>query len=1099
MSILFRLLKWLVLAVVLIVAIVLSWLRFGLDSHPLYHQHAAAMIATVLQHPVQLENFQVQLIGWQLDFQLHQVQLAMAADDKQSLLPLVLDTLSLKINILRSLQKRTMVLDRLQISNLQLDLYQQPSGAWTFNPTVMEKTQAGLSNVNQAVLLALLKQQPDLLLTTYALLRLHGSQGTKLVLHNNLINLTQEDGVVVISAQLKFDQHGDSLHIQARLLQDKDNLFSNGHCYVISDGIELTPLAAMLQPNFVVKQLRVGGQLWLHWQNGQITQARGQLDQWQLQYDNYETKANGKFDWQQLSDRWQLQLTNLEASLNGQPVGFTEVAIVVNAQHVIARTAQLELNQTVPVLSMIDELPARIKQPMQGLVPTGQIEQAQLLIARKKPQEFLFSAAMTDVGITAWKSVPEVAHARGHIWLSHRGGKVQLDGFPTNLGFSKLHDQLWKFNYLQGQFTWDYLADRYRFHSSLIQMDTGTGLIYCKLSAESPRRGSDVTPFLQLSLGIRDMNLGSLTDYLPTRIIPASLQEWLIQALPAGQLQQGGIIYNGSFGNRVPANTSALAMTGQLQVPRFNYSSKWPVLRDVSMAFTSGHGQVDLQLQQGNLSPKTKATDASLLLRDLQISVPFKTGVGQFIKVRGQVQGFASQMLKLTHYLNNQTGLPNWVYQLKPQGQLVAEGWVSLPYGHLHDLAYELDLSSHDLSLTLPDQNLTLQKTAGNLSLSSKNGPSLSANIEASELSWHAFKLHQVALSASSLPEQWQLDLSSKELAVKVSQPVSDGPLMMAVDHLHLNMPEKIMDDTLIVDLLEGINPTSIPAANVVIDQISKNGRDLGYWKFKVRPADQQVNLDNLQGVLHHSQWQGKLVWNRQNGKHKTLFTGYMETKNVAKAMQAWGYAPLINSENAILKVNLAWPHSPTGFSLQESSGTLGLDVAQGAFVNVSTFSRSLKVLNLLDMSRIIQHLKLNFADLFQPGLDFNSIKAVYGLEKGVATTQKAVLISSPTLNLSFTGKLDFNQRQVLKQMVVTVPITQQLPLAAWLAGAPQLGGAIYLVNKLIGDELATFTSARYQVEGSLDNPKISLIQIFDKDNVPKTLEQRLRNIFRLD
>lgn len=1099
MSILFRLLKWLILAVVLIVAIVLSWLRLGLDSHPFYHQHAAAMLATVLKHPVQLEHFQIQLIGWQLDLQLHQVQLAIATDDRQSLPPLALDTLNLKVNILRSLQKRTMVLDRLQISNLQLDLYQQPNGAWTFNQAAMKATQAGLSNVNQAVLLALLQQQPDLVLTTRALLRLHGSQGTKLVLHNNLINLTQENGVVVISAQLEFDQHGDSVHIQARLFQDKENLFSNGHCYVVSDGIELTPLATMLQPNFMVKQLRVGGQLWLHWQNGQITQARGQLDQWQLQYDNYETRANGKFDWQQLSDRWQLQLTSLEASLNGQPVGFTELAIAVNAQHIITRTAQLELNQAVPVLSMIDELPARIKQPMQGLVPTGQIKQVQLLMTRKKPQEFLFSAAMADVGITAWKSVPEVAHARGHIWLSRRGGRVQLDGFPTNLGFPKLHDQLWKFNHLRGQFAWHYLADRYRFHSSLIQMDTGNGLIHGKLSAESPRRGSDVTPFLQLSLGIRDMNLGGLTDYLPTRIIPASLQEWLAQALPAGQLQQGGIIYNGPFGKSVPANTSALAMAGQLQVPRFNYSSKWPTLQDVSMAFTSSHGQVDLQLQQANLPSTTKETDAPLLLRDLQISVPFKTGVDQFIKVRGQVQGFASQMMKLTHYLNNLAGLPKWVYQLKPQGHLVAEGWVSLPYGHQHNLAYELDLSSRDLSLTLPHQNLTLQQTAGSLNLSSINGPSLSANIEANELSWHAFKLHQVTLSASSLPGQWQVDLRSQELAVEVSQPVSDGPLLMTVDHLHLNMPETIMDDTAVVDLLEGINPTSIPAADVVINQISKNGRDLGYWQFKVRPADQQVNLENLQGVLRHSRWRGKLIWSRQNGKHKTLFTGYIQTKNVAKAMQAWGYAPLINSEDAILKVKLSWPHSPTAFSLQASSGTLGLNVAQGTFVNASTFSRSLKVLNLLDMSRIIQHLKLNFADLFQPGLDFNSIKAVYALKEGVADTQKAVLISSPTLNLSLTGKLDFNQRRVLKQMVVTVPITPKLPLAAWLAGAPQLGGAIYLINKLIGDELATFTSARYQVEGSLDNPKISLIQIFDKDNVPKTLEQRLRNIFRLD
>ena len=45
----------------------------------------------------------------------------------------------------------------------------------------------------------------------------------------------------------------------------------------------------------------------------------------------------------------------------------------------------------------------------------------------------------------------------------------------------------------------------------------------------------------------------------------------------------------------------------------------------------------------------------------------------------------------------------------------------------------------------------------------------------------------------------------------------------------------------------------------------------------------------------------------------------------------------------------------------------------------------------------------------------------------------------------------------------------------------------IYVVDKLIGDELSTFTSARYGVSGDLDSPDVKLRQMFDKNNKPKS------------
>jgi uncharacterized protein YhdP len=126
-------------------------------------------------------------------------------------------------------------------------------------------------------------------------------------------------------------------------------------------------------------------------------------------------------------------------------------------------------------------------------------------------------------------------------------------------------------------------------------------------------------------------------------------------------------------------------------------------------------------------------------------------------------------------------------------------------------------------------------------------------------------------------------------------------------------------------------------------------------------------------------------------------------------------------------------------------------------------------------------------------------VKAHYKFENGLASTVTPSTFKSSTLNLSLDGFIDFKNREVDNNLVVTLPVAEKLPLAALIAGLPQLSGMIYVVNKLIGDELATVTSARYQVVGSLDNPDVNLVRYFDKDYEQQTVQERIENVITID
>ena len=66
-------------------------------------------------------------------------------------------------------------------------------------------------------------------------------------------------------------------------------------------------------------------------------------------------------------------------------------------------------------------------------------------------------------------------------------------------------------------------------------------------------------------------------------------------------------------------------------------------------------------------------------------------------------------------------------------------------------------------------------------------------------------------------------------------------------------------------------------------------------------------------------------------------------------------------------------------------------------------------------------------------------------------------------------------------KLLVTLPVTNNLPLAALIVGAPAIGGALFIADKLLGDRVARFASVQYDVKGAWQNPDISFDKPFEK------------------
>ena len=99
----------------------------------------------------------------------------------------------------------------------------------------------------------------------------------------------------------------------------------------------------------------------------------------------------------------------------------------------------------------------------------------------------------------------------------------------------------------------------------------------------------------------------------------------------------------------------------------------------------------------------------------------------------------------------------------------------------------------------------------------------------------------------------------------------------------------------------------------------------------------------------------------------------------------------------------------------------------------------------------------------------------------GLFVTREPITLTGPSSNLELNGNLDMRDERIDAKLLVTLPVTNNLPLAALIVGAPAIGGALFVADKLLGDKVARFASVQYDVKGPLQDPQISFDKPFEK------------------
>ena len=363
-------------------------------------------------------------------------------------------------------------------------------------------------------------------------------------------------------------------------------------------------------------------------------------------------------------------------------------------------------------------------------------------------------------------------------------------------------------------------------------------------------------------------------------------------------------------------------------------------------------------------------------------------------------------------------------------------------------------------------------------------------DVEVAHLTVSDFAVADVVLNGSKGTEGLAFDVSAQDLAGHVVLP-DEGPMDLNLDVLRVPAgdTEEVADAAETDDPFPAELVRTLPEAHVLLEQVYLGDEDFGRWEFDLRRLDDTqvvfeslsasvkgVNIDAPEGVL----------WNGQTSQ----FTGAIGMADLADVLPLWGYAPTLSSERAAIAADVSWPGSPLNVALLGLSGSARFEAEEGRFLDVDAAGGAMRIMSLLNFSAIVRRLNLNFSDVVGKGLSFEEVQADVRMQTGRLTFTEPMHVVSTSSDFRIGGTVDLVSGVLDNEMVVTLPVTKGLPwYGAYVALANPLAGLGVLVGeRLLRKPLQQFSSAKYAVRGTLDEPDVRFVELFStrmSDPVP--------------
>ncbi|RRJ83711.1 YhdP family protein [Aestuariirhabdus litorea] len=335
------------------------------------------------------------------------------------------------------------------------------------------------------------------------------------------------------------------------------------------------------------------------------------------------------------------------------------------------------------------------------------------------------------------------------------------------------------------------------------------------------------------------------------------------------------------------------------------------------------------------------------------------------------------------------------------------------------------------------------------------------------------------------------LSIESPKLSGELSMTTPQAPLSVSLQRLYLGAqevaPEPLPGEAtpaaepeVAPDPLQTLNPAELPSLNLSIADLRFGDVPWGNIATQVRPFEQGVRFNQVAGTVRGINLKGSLEWQYADGVHRTLTEGSLFSTDVGGVLESWGVTRYAEASKGAYDFDMQWPGSPAAFKVARLDGWVKGGMEKGRYLGGGQ-AGALRVFGVLNVNTITRRLQLDFSDLFSSGVAFDKTRIDLGFDGGLISTRSPARVEGPGSNFRLNGSVDLNQDLVDAELVVTLPLTANLPLLGLLLANPVVGGGLFVFDKLLGDQVQQFASVKYSIEGNANNPSVKVERLFGR------------------
>jgi uncharacterized protein (TIGR02099 family) len=266
-------------------------------------------------------------------------------------------------------------------------------------------------------------------------------------------------------------------------------------------------------------------------------------------------------------------------------------------------------------------------------------------------------------------------------------------------------------------------------------------------------------------------------------------------------------------------------------------------------------------------------------------------------------------------------------------------------------------------------------------------------------------------------------------------------------------------------------NPASLPAINLVIDDLRFGAVPLGRCELQTVPSKQGLLIQKFSTQSSMLSTSASGLWQGEGVQARTTLQANVNSPDLGKLLTAAQYGGAIRRGKTTAKLSGAWNGAPMDFSLTGFNGLLDLRIDEGQFPEVKAGGG--RLLGLMSLAELPRRLSLNFNDLTDKGLGFNSIKGEFRFANGNATTQN-LRIDAPAADIRISGSTDLVNERFDQRVLVQPKAGGILPIIGAATAGP-LGAAAGVVAQAVLDKpLKEGSATEYRITGPWKEPEVS-------------------------